>query len=118
MPPATRWTNRPQAARVARRAVRAVLPGCLLPVVEGDRRTGLVVVARCSNRAVRDRAPSRPGMPFSEQLSLLTLADLAGCHDRVQLEAAIRRRCQTVGVDAQTILCRILGRYKFFVDRR
>ncbi|MFC7542969.1 FkbM family methyltransferase [Siccirubricoccus deserti] len=34
------------------------------------------------------------------------------------MEAAIRARCQSVAVDPQTILCRILGRYKFFVDCR
>jgi FkbM family methyltransferase len=48
----------------------------------------------------------------------LTLEDFIACHDRVELEAAIRARCQNVAVDPQTILCRILGRYKFFLDCR
>jgi FkbM family methyltransferase len=48
---------------------------------------------------------------------LLTLPELrAG--PRHAVEAAIRARCQTVTLDATTVLCRVLGRYKVFVDSR
>ncbi|MBL6457462.1 FkbM family methyltransferase [Belnapia sp. T6] len=57
-------------------------------------------------------------MPTDDWIDLLTLDDLIGNHDRTRLEAAMRRRCHTVPVDPHTILCRILGRYKFFVDCR
>jgi FkbM family methyltransferase len=49
---------------------------------------------------------------------LLTLDDLRANLPRHELEAAIRARCQAVAVDGETILCRILGRYKFFADGR
>lgn len=37
---------------------------------------------------------------------------------RAAMQAAIRARCQAVPLDAQTILCRVLGRYKMLVDGR
>lgn len=53
-----------------------------------------------------------------ELLDLLLLSDLRDNHDRRMVEAAIRRHCNPVPVDAETILCRVLGRYKFYVDSR
>jgi FkbM family methyltransferase len=50
--------------------------------------------------------------------TLLTLDDLRSGQPRDQIEAAMRARCQTVTLDQHTILCRILGRYKMFVDSR
>jgi hypothetical protein len=57
-------------------------------------------------------------MSVEDGLGLLTVGDFAGSHNRTQLEAAIRRRCHTIPVEQHTILCRILGRYKFYVDCR
>lgn len=61
--------------------------------------------------------PEEPPAP-TDELDLLHPLDLARWHDRRRAEAAIRHRCHTVGIDPHTVLCRILGRYKFFVDRR
>jgi FkbM family methyltransferase len=49
--------------------------------------------------------------------TLLTLRDLAD-GPRPAVEAAVRARCLCVAVDPETVLCRILGRYKFLVDSR
>jgi FkbM family methyltransferase len=38
--------------------------------------------------------------------------------DRVMAEGMMRARCMNVQVDATTILCRMLGRYKMYLDRR
>jgi FkbM family methyltransferase len=57
-------------------------------------------------------------MPLDQQLDLLNLDDFITSQDRRSLEAAIRGRCHTIRIDPETILCRILGRYKFFVDSR
>lgn len=51
-------------------------------------------------------------------LPLLIPADFTGDLSRPTLEAAIRARCHTVPVDQHTVLCRVLGRYKFLVDSR
>lgn len=59
-----------------------------------------------------------PFMSLDQQLDLLNIGDFIGSNDRRSLEAAIRRRCHTISVDIETVLCRILGRYKFFVDCR
>jgi FkbM family methyltransferase len=53
---------------------------------------------------------ARPG-------TLLTLRDLAD-GPRLAMEAAVRSRCHCVALDPTTVLCRILGRYKFLVDSR
>jgi FkbM family methyltransferase len=50
--------------------------------------------------------------------TLLTLDDLRAGGPRTALQAAIRARCQTVTIDAHTVLCRVLGKYKFFADSR
>lgn len=57
-------------------------------------------------------------MAVEEGLDLLNIRDFSAFHDRTQLEAAIRLRCHTIPVEQYTILCRILGRYKFYVDCR
>lgn len=64
------------------------------------------------------RLGRRSGLGAAAHGTLLTLDDLREDLPRHQLEAAIRARCQAVPVDAETILCRVLGRYKFFVDGR
>jgi FkbM family methyltransferase len=54
----------------------------------------------------------------AERGTLLTLDDLRAGAPRAVLQAAVRARCQTVTIDAHTVLCRVLGKYKFFVDSR
>jgi FkbM family methyltransferase len=49
-------------------------------------------------------------------LGLLTLGDLSA--RRAPLAAAIRARCHSIPIDETTQLCRVLGRYKMFVDSR
>lgn len=55
---------------------------------------------------------------FAEPGSLLTLDDLRAAAPRAAAQAAVRARCQTVTLDQHTVLCRVLGKYKFFVDSR
>jgi len=50
--------------------------------------------------------------------ALLTISDLKSSQSRPDLESAIRSRCQAANIDQYTILCRILGRFKFCVDSR
>lgn len=52
-----------------------------------------------------------------DRLPLLGAADLRAL-GRVEAEAAMRARCMSMPVDATTALCRILGRFKMYVDRR
>jgi FkbM family methyltransferase len=59
--------------------------------------------------AVRATPPDR--LPHVTTAELLAIG-------RVEAEAAMRARCMVVPVDATTALCRILGRYKMYVDRR
>jgi FkbM family methyltransferase len=51
-------------------------------------------------------------------MKLLTLNEIRSCLNRRVVEAAIRKRCHSVPLDKNTVLCRVLGRYKFFVDSR
>lgn len=53
-----------------------------------------------------------------ERGQLLTLDDLRGSTPRHEMEAAFRARCHTVSLDQNTLLCRVLGRYKFLLDSR
>ena len=50
--------------------------------------------------------------------TLLTLEDLRAAPPRQALQAAVRARCQTVTLDQHTVLCRVLGKYKFLADSR
>lgn len=50
-------------------------------------------------------------------MPLLTLPQIVGPGNRTQVEAAIRARCHTLLLDEARVLCRVLGRYKFLVDR-
>ena len=50
--------------------------------------------------------------------TLLELSEFGTGGNRFVLEAAMRARCQTVTIDPHTVLCRILGRFKFLVDSR
>lgn len=54
----------------------------------------------------------------TERGTLLSLADLMDGQPRHVVEAAVRARCQSVTLDQHTVLCRVLGRYKFLVDSR
>jgi FkbM family methyltransferase len=54
----------------------------------------------------------------AERGTLLTLDDLRAGAPRAVVQAAVRARCQTVTIDAHTVLCRVLGKYKFFADSR
>lgn len=53
--------------------------------------------------------------PAPEQ-RLLTLKEIAGARQAVA--AAVRARCHTVTVEEHTVLARVLGRYKMFLDGR
>ncbi|PWS37851.1 FkbM family methyltransferase [Falsiroseomonas bella] len=50
--------------------------------------------------------------------TLLTLDDLRAGAPRLTLQAAVRARCHAVTLDQHTVLCRVLGKYKFLVDSR
>jgi FkbM family methyltransferase len=56
-------------------------------------------------------------MPLG-RLDLLTTAQLRALNSRVAAEGMIRARCMVVPVDPITALCRVLGRYKMYVDLR
>lgn len=51
-------------------------------------------------------------------LPYVTVAQMRDMGDRVMAEGMMRARCMNVQVDATTILCRMLGRYKMYLDRR
>lgn len=57
-------------------------------------------------------------MRAEDTLDLLNPCEFAERHDRTWLEAAIRRRCINIPVGDDAILCRVLGRYKFYIDNR
>jgi FkbM family methyltransferase len=48
----------------------------------------------------------------------VTVAQMRALGDRVLAEGLMRARCLIVHIDATTTLCRILGRYKMYLDRR
>lgn len=52
------------------------------------------------------------------RLDLVTAAQLRALGDRAAAEGAMRARCMAVPVDPTTALCRVLGRFKFYVDLR
>lgn len=51
-------------------------------------------------------------------LDIVTVAQLRALGDRVAAEGAMRARCMAIPVDPITALCRVLGRYKMYVDLR
>lgn len=57
-------------------------------------------------------------MQQPHRLDLVTTAELRSQRDRSAAEGMIRARCAVVPVDPTTAICRILGRYKMYVDRR
>lgn len=67
-------------------------------------------------RIFRDRAAV--ALPQDGFLSMVTVEQLRAIGDRTRTEAAIRGRCMVVHVDEHTAVCRILGRYKMYVDLR
>jgi len=69
-------------------------------------------------RSLRQLFRPAPGGRTPVSLPLLELAQFDGRMTRTVLEGAMRARCQTVVLDEQTVLARVLGRYKFLVDRR
>jgi FkbM family methyltransferase len=64
------------------------------------------------------RKGERPDVDVPVAGSLLTRAELCTVQPRHLFEASVRARCQAVTIDDQTVLCRMLGRYKLFVDSR
>ncbi len=52
------------------------------------------------------------------RLDLVTTAQLRAIGSRVAAEGMMRARCMVVPVDPITALCRVLGRYKMYVDLR
>lgn len=51
-------------------------------------------------------------------LDIVTIDQLRAFRNRVHAEGAMRARCMVVTVDERTALCRVLGRYKMYVDLR
>lgn len=64
----------------------------------------------------RDLLPDLGVLRRGRGLRLLRLDDFSVPH--VALGAAIRARCHSIPIDGTTQLCRVLGRYKMFVDSR
>jgi FkbM family methyltransferase len=54
----------------------------------------------------------------SAKLDLVTVPQLRALSNRVAAEGMMRARCMVVPVDPVTALCRVLGRYKMYVDLR
>lgn len=67
-------------------------------------------------RMFHDR--SHPALHKDGMLDMVTVEQLRAMKNRPMAEAAIRGRCMVVTVDAQTAVCRVLGRYKMYVDLR
>ncbi|MBX9700936.1 MAG: FkbM family methyltransferase [Acetobacteraceae bacterium] len=57
-------------------------------------------------------------MQAAHRLDIVTTAELRALGDRRAAEGLIRGRCMVVPLDATTALCRVLGRYKMYVDLR
>jgi FkbM family methyltransferase len=55
---------------------------------------------------------------YSPILTWVTVDQLRRAPSRTIGEAAIRSRCHVVNIDPVTAICRVLGRYKMFVDLR
>lgn len=63
--------------------------------------------------------PPKPlGGVLPQPGALLAVRDLCEAKSGRLREAAVRSRCQAVPLDPHTILCRVLGRFKFLVDSR
>jgi FkbM family methyltransferase len=56
--------------------------------------------------------------PPPHRLDIVTTAQLRDLRDRVAAEGLMRARCMVVPVDPITAICRVLGRYKMYVDLR
>lgn len=67
-------------------------------------------------RMFQDRTPA--AAPKDGFLDIVTVEQLRAMRNRVRAEAAIRGRCMVVNVDDRTAVCRVLGRYKMYVDLR
>jgi FkbM family methyltransferase len=57
-------------------------------------------------------------MDLAPRLDIVTVAQMRALADRVAAEGAMRARCMVVPVDPITAICRVLGRYKMYVDLR
>lgn len=57
-------------------------------------------------------------MQPADRLDIVTTAQLRDLRDRVAAEGLMRARCMVVPVDPTTAICRVLGRYKMYVDLR
>lgn len=64
--------------------------------------------------------PARRTQPLvtGGHLDIVTVEQLRTLRNRVRAEGAMRARCMVVTVDDRTALCRVLGRYKMYVDLR
>jgi len=61
---------------------------------------------------------SATAAPRDGFLDIVTIEQLRAMRNRVRAEGAIRGRCMVVNVDERTAVCRVLGRYKMYVDLR
>lgn len=61
---------------------------------------------------------SAVALPKEGFLDIVTVEQLRAIRNRSRTEAAIRGRCMVVTVDERTAVCRVLGRYKMYVDLR
>jgi FkbM family methyltransferase len=68
--------------------------------------------------AMTNRADGNMVSGLAPLLPWVTLQQLRDAPSRTIGEAAIRARCQVINIDKDTAICRILGRYKMFVDLR
>jgi FkbM family methyltransferase len=58
-----------------------------------------------------------PAQALGPAMPLLEPRQLVGAANRTEVESAIRARCQILPLDSERVVCRVLGRYKFIVDR-
>lgn len=57
-------------------------------------------------------------MDLSPRIDIVTTAQLRALNNRAAAEGVMRARCMVVPVDPITAICRVLGRYKMYVDLR
>lgn len=60
----------------------------------------------------------RTRMDISQRLDSITIAQLRDLGDSAAAKGLVRARCMAVPVDPVTAICRVLGRYKMYVDLR
>lgn len=107
----------PLAAQLGARLPAAVEQAVAAQLLEPVTRqlTGLNEAAQRLSDAAQQPPVSDPLAPL---LPWTTFEALRAAPARALGESAIRARCQVVNLDPQTALCRVLGRYKMYVDLR